>query len=839
MDANGLKFWMLANQRDWQYEEGVRYDAGHRTLCLASERVLPPFEENRRDARSRIEEIPQTLDAYGTRAYYDPQESAVMAMGVLPGAVKIHTPEGRAIPSDLAMGHDGVLYIAFEQARRILMLDRRDRWEPFILSMANFAPWRMAAAPDGGVWVLDRTNHQLARLVGQPLPQNSFEELSPDTVRPCQENPDPPRLVLFEGAVWPRQETVAGIAGSSQGRLALLTWPAAARPAMVRCLNEAGEFDAPIQLEGVKYPFSLAWVSDDRIAVLLTGLESEAPVYDLGGPMSKDRWIKPVGNIYPLRDYRNQEGPFLHGLAEPPYYPASGGSFPLYPLSLPSLSRWGLASGARPFDSGSDLTEWHRLYLEATIPPSCGIVVRLAATADPESPPAIEDWHIHLFGEPQLREATPDVPRGAWMSIASEVPFHDGLLQCRRERNRSGLFSVLIQRAGRRVKTLRGRFLWVRIELIGDGRGTPEVAALRAYGSRFSYVNHYLPEIYREDVFPPDVDERGPGTRADFLERFIDNFESVLTPLEDRIANAYLLTDPETAPEESLDWLAGWIGLTFDPAYPVASRRRLLTNAARLYRTHGTEMGLKQSLDIATGGGVSGGEIIVLEDFRLRRVLATILGADLADEEDPLLGGLATTGNSYVGDTLVLGDETRREFLALFNVESIETGKISRDERRREEEAIAAFYDNLAHRITVLVHQEVEPQDLGLIRRVVEFETPAHVLARVVPASYPLLVGVASLIGVDTYLGRKPEPRPVYLDRSLLGRRDFLVHPPSLDPRLHGGLRTSAEIVSVAPIADAGPDLAVERGQSFLLDAGGSRAAPGRNISRYSWIWIS
>ncbi|MEZ4639662.1 MAG: phage tail protein [Caldilineaceae bacterium] len=265
------------------------------------------------------------------------------------------------------------------------------------------------------------------------------------------------------------------------------------------------------------------------------------------------------------------------------------------------------------------------------------------------------------------------------------------------------------------------------------------------------------------------------STAADFFERFVDLFEGILTPLEDKVANAYALMDARTAPEDALAWLGSWIGLTFDPAYPVDRRRDLLAVAPRLFRARGTLYGLKLALDTVTGGGVRGGEIVVLEDYKLRRTFVTILGADLTDEDDPLTQGLAVSGNSYVGDTLFLGDEAmerRKEFLALFRDELPKT--------KAEDRAVAAFLDRLAHRVTVLVHQDVAPQDFKLIRRVVENEAPAHVIPRIFPASYPLLVGMAALVGVDTYLRGELPPRPVTLDTSRIGERDYLIRAASL-----------------------------------------------------------
>ncbi len=800
---------------------------------------------SREVALGLLNQIPQTRDNLNTRAYWDSESRRVMATGARPDAIGIFIPPLEQEPSDLAMGYDGVLYMAI--ADQIIMQDCRGRWLPTTLpSLEGFSAWRLAADSQGGVWVLERgesenqDNWQIARVQGIPFPNRPYSRYTPDTFRPCQENPYPPKLTIVWCGHFDEGEEPVAIACSPSGRLALLSW-IEGQDARVRCLNSDGTWTAAITLKNAHYPYSLTWVSDERIAILISSLTTEALVYEI--PLNLDLTtrritVQPVGDFYPLRNYQGE--PFLHGINLPPHYPTSNGSAPLYPLSLPTFARRGEAIGQTPFDSDSAQTVWHRLYLEAAIPPNCGISVYLAADNDDSTPPPWpgDDWYEHRFGE-SFAPSDLDIPRGAWVSSPSEIPFHPGLLSCKPQKNRSGLFTVLIQRANRQVRSLQGRYLWVRVELTGDGRSTPEIAALRVYAPRFSYLNSYLPALYRETLFGPEADKAGGSTPADFLERFLDNFEGLLTPLEDRIAQSYLLSDPRTTPESALEWLGSWIGVAFDSAYSSQQKRELLQATPELYRRRGTLKGLEMALEVATGGkirhgqmsggAVSGGEIIVLENFRLRRTFATILGADLADEQDPLLQGLAISGNSYVGDTLILGEESQQEFLALFGSDL---------PTQEEEEAILAFFDELAYRVTVFVHQEVEPQDLGLLRRVVELETPAHILSTVVTASQPLIVGLASLVGVDTYLTTQPQPQPVKVEESRVGTGDRLQRLASLDPRLEGGT-LSARLDKRRPVANAGQDLEVEYGQSFWLDGSESEAFAGETIERYIWRRIS
>ena len=194
-------------------------------------------------------------------------------------------------------------------------------------------------------------------------------------------------------------------------------------------------------------------------------------------------------------------------------------------------------------------------------------------------------------------------------------------------------------------------------------------------------------------------------------------------------------------------------------------------------------------------------------------------------EDDPLTAGAAVSGNSYVGDTLFIGEENRKEFLALFSADLPVDAS--------EQTAIDALFDRLAYRVTILVHEEVNTQDLGLINRIAAKEVPAHVEFRVLTATYPFLVGMASLVGVDSYLAKEISKQTARIEQSKLGRFDFIRGPDSLDPRLErGGL--GYEEITRAPIASAA-DVSVEYGNDVSLDAGQSRAFGDHTLVEYKW----
>jgi len=839
MDANGLKFCLLADEVHWHLPgepPALQYDARRRSLHLARQRRELNLAEARAVAAERLELVPQARDSHGNRSWYDTDLLRIMVTGVNGPPQVVYGLDADAGLTDMALGDDGVLYLAVDGA--VIMHDQRQRWRDAVVSAEDFSAWRLSPAPGGGAWVLDRDERQLARLSGYPVSDRARRTYTAEVNRPCNENVNPPRLVVMNKVAWPAQETVVALACSLAGELVCLSWLSDGE-AVLRQLTEEFELSAAMTLLGSESPYSLAWVASGRVAVLVYGettdesppqANSEARVYAVDTARLQQF---PSGDLYPLkRDYNF--GVFIHGLDYPPHYPSFEGSHALHRLSFPLFSRQGEAYNTglhMQLDSREVDALWHRLYIEASIPAGCGIRFWLAASNDVVD--HITDtrlqWFEHRFGERYQHGGRSDTPVGSWASLASELPHHPGLLPCQREAERKGLFSVLIQRTGLKVRSLRGRYLYVRVELTGPGNATPELFAVRTYARRFSYVEHYLPKLYWEKTFAPEANDRGTATQADFLERFVNNVEGILTSIEDRVAYSDLVTRPQTAPMEALEWLADWIGFQFESGWSESQRRLFLERSADLYQWHGTIRGLNLALEIATEGGVSGGGIAVLEDYRLRRTFATIIGADLDDDPDPLTLGGIETGNSFVGDTLFIGDQQRREFLALFSADL--------DVNDAEAAAIDAFFERLAFRVTILVHQNVEAQDLGTVQRIAEREIPAHVQFRILPTSAPLLAGITSLVGVDTYLTARPVPRPARVNRSYVGRGDYVMGPATFDPRLEGIGSGLPELPGQKPIARAS-DVVAPYGGAFTLDASASEAAPGRRLVAYHWHYL-
>lgn len=835
MDANGLRFWMWSERRDYVQLDDCTVDPGERVLMLERERELPVEEGRAALAEQRLAELPWLRDAQGTLARWDAADRVLRGFGVMDGSVPVPGTGAAAQPNDLAVDADQVVLIAFDAF--IDLVDLRERFAPLRVPASvldggeTFVTSKIACDGLGNRWLLDRRHRRIARLRGRALRTRAFVDFDPDTFRPCPENADAPRIELIDLEL-PAGTDFVLIAASRAGRVLVAGWGPDGRFMIHTLEDQAARFvlGEAIELEGAAHGHSIKWLDESLVAVRAGALD-EALAYAVD---SRDRPLQIVGARYPLR--RALSGPLLQAQDWPPHYPCEPDplsddfprihSRPLVPLSWRALRDEGRAAG-RVIDGGSFGMTWHRLYVEAAVPAGCGIVVELAAL-DEDRDPTDADFHAHFVGEAVAMPAlAAETPRAAWLRAASEIPHHPGLLPCPQVPQRAGLFGVLVQRADHALRSLSGRWLHLRLRLLGNGRGSPEVAAIRVYGARFSYVGRYFPEIYRDEaVFDRSV--RGAATRHDFFERFVDLFEGELTRWEDLAADAHVLTHPTSCPEAVLPWLASFTGLRMPAALPKERARAWLASGPERARRRGTFAGLQLALDVATGGDVSRGAIVVVEDYRLRRTVATLLGVDMERDDDPLLPGLITSGNSFVGDTLILGDETvEREFLAAFLPEALEETVGT----RQADALIESFYARTAHRATVLVHEDLDAARVRLIEAIAEEEAPAHVDVKVIAAGQPLLAGIASLVGVDTYLREPPEVRIARIDISRIGRGDVIEGGAAFDWRLEAGVGWTGD----PPVARLDGPALVDFATPFALSGARSTAAPGRSLSRFTW----
>lgn len=252
------------------------------------------------------------------------------------------------------------------------------------------------------------------------------------------------------------------------------------------------------------------------------------------------------------------------------------------------------------FDADEPASVWHRLAIDAHIPSGTSVAVQSRAADDPAT----------LLNLPWRDEPDPYLRH-----LASEVPYHRFGA---RDTTDAGTWELLLQRA-------QGRYLQLRLTLAGDGRQTPRLWALRAHGPRFSYLDRYLPDVYREE---PDA--------ASFLDRYLANVEGMFTSLEGRIESAQRLFDVTTLDAEYLDWLAGWLGAVVDSGWEQARVRLFLRHAVTLFRRRGTPRGLVEAVRLATdprpdssifaASNPSPFSVRIVESYRTRTVPGVVFG---------------------------------------------------------------------------------------------------------------------------------------------------------------------------------------------------------------------
>lgn len=80
--------------------------------------------------------------------------------------------------------------------------------------------------------------------------------------------------------------------------------------------------------------------------------------------------------------------------------------------------------------------------------------------------------------------------------------------------------------------------------------------------------------------------------------------DDVLAPVIATLDCLHAYVDPDLAPRDFLEWLAGWVGAVLDERWPQARQRITVARAVELYRLRGTVAGLRAHVEVATGGVV-------------------------------------------------------------------------------------------------------------------------------------------------------------------------------------------------------------------------------------------
>jgi phage tail-like protein len=333
-----------------------------------------------------------------------------------------------------------------------------------------------------------------------------------------------------------------------------------------------------------------------------------------------------------------------------------------------------------------------------------------------------------------------------------------------------GLFELLLQRRSGANRRLTGGLLDLIVVASGDGRHSPCLRAVRVYAPRFCYQDEYLPALFHQTAMPDEADQTTPASPPDFRERLLANVEGILTPIENRVAAAEYLLDPYATPTAMLPWLGSYLGRTLDPGWPEARQRRAIAAAGRQLRQRGTYRGVCLAVDIATDGAIGRGEVVLLETHRLRRTNATVLGIPMGGRNVLTQFGVPS-GNSIVGDTLVLSSERAIEVLALL-APSLASGA--------DAATVARFLDQYADRIQVAAILQ-GPNAASLqdaVTTVLRAELPAQLQFEIVLAPQRFIIGLSPLLDVDTFLDPRVPPAPLTLDQSVIGR-DAVVRDPA------------------------------------------------------------
>jgi phage tail-like protein len=510
------------------------------------------------------------------------------------------------------------------------------RWPPDV----PFAPFDIAAAPGGGVWILDRIHRQYWGLdpffrvlspqtpPGQPARPEDFQPAGQSAVfrTPC----DSVEHVSGSNAMPIAALSAIGIEALPDGSVLILDSPPSLGYSQLYRYRLLDLLGPPVPLnqldlaEPSTYPLlgqDLAFFGGTLYVADSHGIQTFAFNYD----STTTAWAtEPQTQFFPMLRFGGKAlvtGPtgvsYDYDQLWAVLAPQPRARFEtLGTLILPQRDPTQPGDPTQQaFDGQLPGCVWHRLLMDGAIPPGTQLLVESRAV-DSRDLFAGAEWNAEP--QPYLRLTGPEIP---YYKLARHC-------QC----PGFGTWELLFQAA-------RGRYLQIRLTFSGPGNNTPRVQAVRAYYPRFSYLKQYLPIVYQNNP-----------TSADFLDRYLANPEGTFTVLEGRILQVQELFDSRTVPAEYLAWLASWLGISFDLTWTEQTRRFFLANAPRFFQTRGTPDGVIRMLRLALDQCANASlfdsadaehfSVRIVEHYLLRNAPGVVFG----DPSETRAAGAITTG---------------------------------------------------------------------------------------------------------------------------------------------------------------------------------------------------
>ena len=105
---------------------------------------------------------------------------------------------------------------------------------------------------------------------------------------------------------------------------------------------------------------------------------------------------------------------------------------------------------------------------------------------------------------------------------------------------------------------------------------------------------------------PAQLLQRLPGvyqdaSDVDFFPRFLRAFDDSIAPTISTLDNLAAYMDPRLAPEDFVDWLAGWVDVAPDGAWTLEQRRAIVSQAVAIHRRAGTLDGIRDAVQLSAG----------------------------------------------------------------------------------------------------------------------------------------------------------------------------------------------------------------------------------------------